>query len=269
MIVRIKTILELVQAFGLKHGVSIYLCRLFSRPGKTVKNIGFSHSLKKVAMRPRSSDWGVLRQIFIEKEYKIYSPAHRDAIETIYQTMLSNGDVPVIIDCGANIGLASLWYAGQFPAAKIIAIEPEPENFAILQENAANTGNIVPIKAGVLDRKVNLSLRNKGGEAWAWETRETAGGEIETVTIPDVLAGIPKAKLLIVKIDIEGSEAELFRSNTDWVEQAPLIVFESHDLFFSWRGTAHAVFRVLAQHPRDYLQVGENTFAFSHRHLGA
>ena len=66
------------------------------------------------------------------------------------------------------------------------------------------------------------------------------------------------------QIDIEGSEVGLFRSNVDWVNEAPVIVFESHDSLFNWRGTFHAVVSILTKRPRDYIQSGENTFSFLH-----
>jgi hypothetical protein len=69
---------------------------------------------------------------------------------------------------------------------------------------------------------------------------------------------------LVVKIDIEGSETGLFRSNLDWAAETPLIVFEPHDWLFNWRGTFHAIMSVLVRQPRDYLQNGENTFSILH-----
>ncbi len=75
---------------------------------------------------------------------------------------------------------------------------------------------------------------------------------------------MPDAVLMIVKIDIEGSEVGLFRSNVDWATETPVIVFESHDALFNWRGTFHAVVSILTRQPRDYIQSGENTFAFLH-----
>jgi hypothetical protein len=75
----------------------------------------------------------------------------------------------------------------------------------------------------------------------------------------------PNSVPLIVKVDIEGSEVQLFRSNLEWVEQTPLIVFELHDWLGGWRGTGHAVFSCLSTHRRDYMQRGENMFSFGHR----
>jgi hypothetical protein len=107
-------------------------------------------------------------------------------------------------------------------------------------------------------------LKNIGDAPWTWETEESESGNVETVTIPGLLSRTPNSRPLIVKIDIEGSEVELFRSNIDWVEQTPLVVFEEHDWLFNWRGTSHAIFSALTKHPRDYLRRGENTFSFSH-----
>jgi hypothetical protein len=79
---------------------------------------------------------------------------------------------------------------------------------------------------------------------------------------------VPRSRLMTVKIDIEGAEVELFRSNLEWSVWAPLIVFESHDRLFAWRGTFHAIAAALTHHPRDYIQKGENTFAFAHHFPG-
>ncbi|HEY2132214.1 MAG TPA: FkbM family methyltransferase, partial [Acetobacteraceae bacterium] len=178
---------------------------------------------------------------------------------------IDRAEVPVIIDCGANIGIASIWYAQRYPRARIIAVEPEPENFRILTMNAANFPNITVVQGGISDRQTRLSLSNVGDAPWAWETKESnETGEIATFTIPGLLDTVPNGRPLIVKIDIEGFEVALFRSNLDWPREIPLIVFESHDRLFAWRGTFHAIAAALVGTPRDYIQKGENTFAYSH-----
>jgi FkbM family methyltransferase len=206
----------------------------------------------------------VLDQVYVGSEYDCPSQGHNQAVFRYYTNCVEKRMVPLIIDCGANIGMASIWYAQKFPLAKIISVEPEPENFRILAMNAANYPNIVPIQGGISDQETKLILSNTGDAPWAWETREAESGPIRAFTIPGLLANVTDAALMIVKIDIEGSEVGLFRSNVDWANETPVIVFESHDSLFNWRGTFHAVVSILIKRPRDYIQSGENTFSFLH-----
>lgn len=221
-----------------------------------------------VWIRPGTSDWRVLHQIFVEREYDSGSDEHEAALSRCYQDAVDRAAKPVIIDCGANVGIASIWYAIRYPQAAVIAVEPEPENFRVLRMNAANYPAIIPIQGGISDRRTRLRLSNDGADPWAWETTESDEvGDVATFTVPDLLADIPDARPLIVKIDIEGAETQLFRSGVEWTRRAPLIVFESHDRRFVWRGTFHAIVSALIAQPRDYVQQGENTFAFSHELL--
>ncbi len=84
------------------------------------------------------------------------------SVSDFYEDVLNRSEVPVIVDCGANIGISSVWYAQRYPRARIIAVEPEPENFRILSMNAANYPNIVAVQGGVSDRQTRVSLTNAG-----------------------------------------------------------------------------------------------------------
>jgi hypothetical protein len=130
--------------------------------------------------------------------------------------------------------------------------------------NCANVTNLVPVRAAISDRKTNILLFNVSDEPWAWETHEDSSGAASTLTVSDIISQNESGIPFIVKVNIEGYEVELFRSNLDWVSQTALVVYESHDRLFHWRGTAHAIQSVLCRQPRDYLQRSWNTFAFSH-----
>jgi FkbM family methyltransferase len=217
-------------------------------------------------LRPATTDWVLMEQIFIDRAFSLSLwPEHKRAIRARYDGAIERGQTPVIVDCGAHIGLATLWFAGSFPGARVFAVEPAPENFEILHRNAQPYPNITSIHAAVWDHETQVRLVNADGDPWAWETTESDSGEIGTVTIPSLLDREPNSVPLIVKIDIEGSEIEVFRSNAEWIEQTPLIVVETHDWQGGWRGTGHAVFSRLSTHPRDYMQLGENMFSFAHR----
>ena len=55
----------------------------------------------------------------------------------------------VVVDAGANIGLSTVFFANKFPQAKIVAIEPEPSNFAMLRDNVAPYPNVTPVQAAL------------------------------------------------------------------------------------------------------------------------
>ena len=80
---------------------------------------GVDHPLR---MRTgKSSDRGVLRQIFTNREYE--------------SVQLTN---PLtIIDLGANVGYSSAYFLSRYAEAKVISIEPDPSNFRLLQQNLA------------------------------------------------------------------------------------------------------------------------------------
>jgi FkbM family methyltransferase len=118
----------------------------------------------------------------------------------------------VFIDVGANVGLFSLFVAAQSDShARILAIEPEPGNFARLQFNlAANPGlpiEPVPLALGDADGEVvvEINTRDRGGT----RTRQATAADPVRVPCRPLLAllrerGIERIDAL--KIDVEGAE---------------------------------------------------------------
>lgn len=216
-------------------------------------------------LRPGTSDWTVMEDVFVHGDYDIAQwPRQAGFLREHYEAILASGDVPIIIDCGANIGCASIHFAQLFPKARVLAIEPEPDNFALLRANLSPFPLATPIRAAISDRVGTLFLQSGDGQPWGWATVEDDASEtvVETVTIPDLVRSEPRARLLVVKIDVEGAEKMLFRANTDWTREAPLIVVEMHDWLDWGRGSGHAVLSCLTQTKREYLQRRENLFSF-------
>jgi FkbM family methyltransferase len=260
---------RLVRGLGLGSGIRATYLLLRKELGppsagdpKHLRVPGVPHP---IWLRESTSDFDVMEQIFVRGEYDFSEwTAHHAAIDEAYAELLGAGKVPVIVDCGANVGYASIWFATRYPQAVIHAVEPEPRNFALLSRNVVDYPNIFPIHAGISDRVTRISLHNPSDEPWACQTEEDAHGPVATVTIPDLIRQRIDGAPLIVKVDIEGHETALFRSNTAWAQATPLVVFEMHDWLFHWRGTGDAMFRCLTQRRRDYLVRGENIFAFAH-----
>ncbi|MBB6049276.1 FkbM family methyltransferase [Armatimonas rosea] len=141
-----------------------------------------------------------------------------------------------VIDLGANIGLASAFFAINCPNANICAVEPDTENFLILEKNlkllAAN-GRAKNINAAVWGRKTNLILKNKGGHANSFEFGEVLPGEsyvdaIDGLTIEDIIGFSGFETVDVLKIDIEGAEIELFSRDTSWLKNIRCVAIEFH-----------------------------------------
>ncbi|MCP6036985.1 FkbM family methyltransferase, partial [Klebsiella pneumoniae] len=62
---------------------------------------------------------------------------------------LSQNKTPLIIDCGANIGCSALFFAREFPAAKLVAVEPERNNVEMIRKNCASLNNVIAVNKAV------------------------------------------------------------------------------------------------------------------------
>src|SRR3984885_13531639 len=113
-----------------------------------------------------ASDRIVFRHILVNLEY--------DCFHSVNSPRL-------IVDCGSNVGYASLFFLGKYPAAHVIAIEPDPDNFALLRRNTAAFGSrVTTIQSAVWSHVAGLSLRRGqfgDGREWATQVVETSQGE--------------------------------------------------------------------------------------------
>jgi FkbM family methyltransferase len=169
-----------------------------------------------------------------------------------------------ILDAGANIGMASIYYSQRYPLAKIIAVEPEASNFAVLLKNVAPYPNITPIQAALWNRDGFISLRSPDpstgafGE-WGFITDDGNGSKVRAVTIPTLMAENKLDSIDLLKIDIEGAEREVF-SDCGWLDHVKSLAIETHDRFKS--GCSASV----GSGTRDFskFEHGETTFYIRH-----
>lgn len=140
-------------------------------------------------------------------------------------------DPKVVIDVGANIGLASAYLATRFPDARIFAIEPEAENFRLLQKNVRPYKNVQPIRAALWSSDTRVELIDTGEGSWAFQVKESPNGAVPAITISTVLKEYSISSADVVKIDIEGAEREVFSGKPDWISKVGLLMIELHDRF--------------------------------------
>lgn len=142
------------------------------------------------------------------------------------------GDPKFIIDAGAHIGLSSVFFASKYPEATVVALEPEPSNFAILLKNTEDFPNIRPLQAGLWSKKTHLRIEDSHVPTWSFRVLESASGDgIPAVAIADILADFRAARIDVLKIDIEGSEFEVLNHSAPWIDHVQTLIIELHDRF--------------------------------------
>lgn len=175
-----------------------------------------------VELRCGSTDWQVFRQVFVEREY---------------DPLCSRiPDPEVIIDLGANVGYSTVYFLERYPNVKCICLEPDPRNFHLLLKNTARYGGRVRlIEAAVWrdDKNVCLIDRHFVGNEWGIRVVENGMEKarvVRGISMNTVLSMLPENRAVdILKIDIEGSEDELFEGmKDDWLSRIRSICIELH-----------------------------------------
>lgn len=157
---------------------------------------------KALGFRISFFDYGafhfLFREIFLKNEYYFDTPKKN----------------PLIIDCGANIGMSVLYFKWLYPRATVYAFEPDPETFKILEENVQQN-NLKNVHI------YNLALAGKTGqidfyidqEHPGWLTMSTIKERLpkDKISVPagKLSRYIKNASVDMLKIDTEGAEPEI------------------------------------------------------------
>lgn len=170
-----------------------------------------------IFLRAGTSDVLVFIQIFIERELEF------DARE-----------VPsTIVDAGANIGLASVYFSHRFPKAKVVALEVDQANFELLTRNTSGYANITCIRKALWSGEAQLGILNPKDEPWAFRVGEVSANSsaaISAVGVADLAGQFQSQRIDLLKIDIEGAEKKVFQEGVGaWIDRVGVIAVELHD----------------------------------------
>lgn len=142
---------------------------------------------------------------------------------------LPDGDRPVILDCGANIGYTVLYYKRQFPGAHITAFEPDPQFSPILRRNltrnAAEDVHIVEAAAWTADGRASWAMEAKDGSRLVG-VQACDAPVVEVATVD--LAAYLQQDVDLLKLDIEGAEFEVVPHLEGRLDRVKNILVECH-----------------------------------------
>lgn len=209
------------------------------------------NSKYRAVLRKAGSDIAVYQQVFGLGEYN---------------TRHLPEQVSVIVDLGANVGLASLFFATRYPNAHIIAVEPDPGNFALLAQNLTQIKHMaLSLQAAIWSEDRDLQIKTKDDlgnplHDWGIQVFASEDGQANATkgwSMKKILQEFDLKKIDILKIDIEGAEKELFEADDmAWLDAVDMILIETHDRF---RPGSHAATMKILNHGFTKLSnCGEN-----------
>jgi FkbM family methyltransferase len=220
--------------------------------------------------RPNTSDVGVINDVFTKANYDLgkldrTSKQHRcaDISAFLAREKQRTGKRPLIVDAGANIGATSFHFLSAFPAARVVAIEPEATNFQLLRTNVAGL-DVECMQAAVSATSGRAAVSDPGEGHWGFRTEKNSQGNVPCITLNDIYCSNGATHFpFIAKIDIEGGEADLFSANTEWVAQTPILIVELHDWLLPKQHVSRSFLRCIAALERDLIYVGEDVYSIS------
>lgn len=167
-----------------------------------------------------TSDFLVLDELFFRKEY-----------DFLFQTNL--GEVRTIVDLGANCGFSIRLWLRHFPNARIVAVEPDEGNVAVLRRNIPDVAQqrVRIVEACVAGTSKDVYFDRRSDE-WCFSISDTPipGAQlVRTKTLLEILDSFAfNGPIDLLKCDIEGAESDLFRNSAPWLKRARNIVVEVH-----------------------------------------
>ena len=177
---------------------------------------------------------GLNRTVYFRKKTKDF-----ETFKEIFNQNIYNIKLPIvphsIVDAGANIGLASLFFKMKFPESEIIALEIEESNIDMIKKNTKNLSNFSLERKALYNNKSFFKIENPYNATNSFvvkEVNETDDYNVKSITLDEILVQKNWETIDLLKIDIEGAEKKLFESNYEnWLPKTKIIMVETHDRF--------------------------------------
>jgi FkbM family methyltransferase len=166
-----------------------------------------------VHLRMRTGDCSVYGMVLLRGEYDFELP----------------WEPKVIVDAGANIGTASIYFANRYPNARIFAIEPEMSNFGMLVRNVSMYQTVKPLRHALWYRTEELNVLDPWNDTCGFTVGHGKGEKTTSVTVSDLMQKFKLNWIDILKVDIEGAEKEVFEHSAEWIDRVGCVMVETHD----------------------------------------
>jgi FkbM family methyltransferase len=159
---------------------------------------------------------------------------------------------PRILDCGANVGLASLLFKRRCPLSRITAYEADPDLVAVLRTNldANRAADVETVHAALWTQGGRVTFQADGSEsgmigALSGAVTGTAV-EVPSLRLRDVIENDPNGHIDLLKLDIEGAEDQVLTDCEPALTRVRAMILDLHE-FDPCRRQAPRVLELLAR----------------------
>lgn len=229
-IVDIMRILRIIWLFGIVGGIQyVYY---FEKNKKEIpckkEIIKLKYDYQKLIVRTNDTDLALVESILVGKFINRKWQSEYIQVEDYVKNLVNRKEV-IICDAGANVGLFSRLMLKKFHNVKIFAIEPEGNNYHILDVNT-NSYPVEIFRGGVWSHDCKLEVKSRETGSWGFTVYESENGSINAISIMTLREKYNLKKIDLLKLDIEGSEYEVFSvQDLSWLELCDAIIVETHD----------------------------------------
>lgn len=173
----------------------------------------------ELSLRQNPGDLWTLYEVFGQESYLI-------PVEDL-------PSVRTVVDLGAHIGLSTLYLSRLFPQARFLCVEPNPSSLPFLKCNLEQNGvahKILPVGIGKEDAKARKLYAHHCTSQFSLLENPLHGAaqEVKIMTMGSLCEQEGIAEIDLLKVDIEGAEAELLADGERWLPRVRAIIMEIH-----------------------------------------
>ncbi len=139
-------------------------------------------------------------------------------------------NIKTIVDLGANLGVATVFFKQKFPNASVICVEPTKALHKYFKFNTKTLSKITLIDKPVFGVKTKLDLC---GAKYSPSQYYIEGRGYETITMPELIKINNLKRIDLLKMDIEGGEFSVLGVNNSWLKLVDNLIVEIHGEHFN------------------------------------
>jgi FkbM family methyltransferase len=135
----------------------------------------------------------------------------------VYQVPLDWAAMTNIIDVGANVGAATLWFASMAPKAAIISVEPSQQTEGRLANNVRLNGlsdrvNLENKAMAPESGTIYFNESTTSGNSFTTADKGETAVAVEAISLPDLITKYGLSHIDLLKLDCEGAEYALLEN---------------------------------------------------------